>query len=181
MDFAQLVEETKINLDIDNADICRIMGIGAMTLENYIEGYTNPSREFVARFVSAFFASRPDWDISALYPETELLCLSPEEISLKLRENGRFFTLAADNSMSKKRIFKNDFVLVYPCEKPSSGKLVLVSVEAEAAQLRVYKELKERFALCSDDSKEYFPYDALDKTVIIFGEVRSVIASFCEP
>lgn len=175
MNFSEFIENIKISLNIDNEDICARLGIGAVTLENYINEYAKPSRRLMNKAINAFFADDEQWHWDILCPEIEMTCLDTSHISLRLREKGRFFTQAEDDSMSKCRIFKSDYALIAPCNMPTSGKIVLASVESGDAVLRLYTETENGFTLSGDNEESFYSGSDLGSKVYIYGHLVSII------
>ncbi len=171
MDFPQLAELIKLNLNIDNSEICRRLNIGEITLENYISGYASPSRELLQKTLAAFSLAGDDWNKELLCPDLGKDQVPVGSLSAALRGPGRFFTAVPDSSMESRRIFKGDYALIEACSAPFFDKILLVSVDGAPAALRFVSCCPEGIRLESDSGKTVMTEDEFSSRVRVAGRL----------
>lgn len=172
MDFSQFAENIKANLNIDNEDLCNRLGIGMITLENYLSGYAKPPKELLNRAAEVFYSDDEYWQSDTLCPEIEMNCIDTRDISEKMHDRGEFFTVVSDNSMKNSRIFKNDYALISSMEAVNPGDIVLVSVNGEDGILRKFRQNGDTVTLSWDKGEDTYS----EEDIYVLGKLISIVS-----
>ncbi len=176
MDFSLLMELIKLNLNIDNSEICRRLNIGEITLENYISGYASPSEELLQKTLAAF-SLVGDFPKSILCPDLGKAQLPMKNFSAALRGAGRFFTAVPDSSMESRRIFKGDYALIEAVCAPVFDKVLLLSADGADAALRFVSLCSEGICLASDAGKTVMTEEEFSSRVRVAGRLLCTISA----
>ncbi len=140
LDFAALVSRIKLNLGVDNDEICRRVGIGPVSLENYVSGYVEPPHAVAEKMLQAYAVSyesgldyRP-----LLMPKTGLEEIDVDEMKTKLTAPKHFAVAVNDDALANRRIFSNSYAVIRLNQKPADGSIVLISLDGGEALLYEY-------------------------------------------
>lgn len=139
MDFAAVVDRIRLNLGIGDEELCRNLGIGTVTLDNYLSGYVTPDSTVLQRLFSSFSVIADEeprlprkmempgsFDLEALI---EQICLGK-----------RFAVPVKDDALSGHKIFSGSYAVIETGSMAKNGGAVLASVNGEEPRLYIYEE-----------------------------------------
>lgn len=139
MDFAQVVDRIRLNLGIGDEELCQSLGIGSVTLENYLSGYVTPDAAVLQRLFSSFSVIADEE--SRLLRKMEMPgSLDLEPMVEKMCLGKRFAVPVKDDALSEHKIFAGSFAVIDTGVRAESGDAVLASVNGEEPKLCTYEE-----------------------------------------
>ena len=138
MDFARVVEQIKLNLGIGDEEICRGLGIGAVTLENYLSGYVDPSPEVLQNLFWKFSVIKAE--VSAPLGSFEFpgKRVEAEAALEKICFGRRFAVPVGDNSLDELMVFAGSYAIIEQAAEPEDGDVILASVGGEDTRLYAF-------------------------------------------
>lgn len=161
LDFAALVNRIKLNLGVDSDEICRRVGIGSVSLKNYISGYVEPPHAVAEKMLQAYAVSyesgldyRP-----LLMPKTGLKEIDVDEIKSRLAAPKHFAVAVNDDALANRRIFSNSYAVIRLNQKPADGSIVLISLDGGKALLYEYFSTDNTVRLVRADEEHILTAD----------------------
>ena len=139
MDFANVVDRIRLNLGISDEELCRNLGIGSVTFENYLSGYVTPDSAVLQRLFSSFSVIADEE--SRLIHKMEMPGSFDAEVLIeKMCLGKRFAVPVKDDALSEYKIFSGSFAVIETGGRAENGDVVFASVNGKEAKLCIYKE-----------------------------------------
>lgn len=154
MDFAQVVDRVRLNLGIGDEELCRGLGIGRVTLENYLSGYVTPVPAVLQRMFSNFSViaeEEPKLPRRMEVPGS----LDVEELIEKICTGKRFAVPVKDDSLADRRIFSGSHAVVESGGRIKNGDVVLAELNGGESGLYVYDEDADGVMLSGEYVKDF--------------------------
>lgn len=133
MDFAGVVERIKLNLGIGNDAVREALGIGAVTFENYLNGYAEPPTELVQRLFSRFSVLNGAGTGARLWEKIPDE-LDRDELIRKIFE-GRRVAVSVDKDLPEAGIYAGCDVMIELGSNCKAGDAVMASVGSAPPEL----------------------------------------------
>lgn len=134
IDFSALIERIKLNLNIGSEEICSRLGIGSVSLDNYLSGYVKPSDALINKVLSAFSVSAEnngDYR-KLLVPDIPAETITMDKIRRTVAAPRRFSVPVKDDCLAD--IHGSDAVIEL-CSQPKNGNILLISLDDSPALL----------------------------------------------
>ncbi|MCH5187452.1 MAG: hypothetical protein J1F63_03555 [Oscillospiraceae bacterium] len=139
MDFADIVDRIRLNLGISDEELCRSLGIGSVTLDNYLSGYVAPDTSVLQRLFSGFSVISDEEKQLPL--KTEMPgSFGAEALIEKICLGKRFAVPVKDDALSEHKIFSGSFAVIELGGILENGCAVLASVNGKEPKLCIYEE-----------------------------------------
>ena len=139
MNFANIVDRIRLNLGIGDEELCRNLGIGSVTLENYISGYVTPDPSVLQRLFSSFSVIA-DEESRLLHKMEMPGSFDLESLVEKTCLGKRFAVPVKDDSLSEHKIFSGSFAVIESGGRAKNGNAVLASLNGREPKLCIYEE-----------------------------------------
>ncbi|MGN1097299.1 MAG: helix-turn-helix domain-containing protein, partial [Clostridia bacterium] len=154
--FARYIEQFKNELDLTDKEIGEIMGVGQVTLENYLSGYVRPTEKSLQRLLSALALQKPE-DGSVLSETPPFEALSPAEGYGLAGKESCFVTRIKDDNLSSLKIFSGSYAVIRSCLRPAVGDILCVCVDGGESCLMWYSENGQMVRMFNDKGEILIP------------------------
>lgn len=132
-------------------DLAKIMGVGQVTLENYLCGYVRPSKFALQRLLE---------HIATPKEEPSPLPLSTVPLDSREKQSstiGRFATIVKDDRLSSVRIFSGNLAVIYSTTQKRNGDILCVGIDGGESRLMRYSSDGETARLFNDQEELLIP------------------------
>ena len=178
MDFAEAVEWIKLNLGVDNGDICAALGMGEVMFENLITGYAKPQPTVVQKLFSRF-SVLPE-DDPPIVSRTVSGELNTAQLDSRLRRPLSFGIEVQDDALAERHIFAGCYVVIHQNVPLACESVILASVRGGEPLLYIYGTDGGRTTLSRGGEKLCFGADEFRSDVRVIGTVAGVLEKITE-
>lgn len=125
--FSDYIQQFKSDLNLSSRDLAEIMGVGTVTFENYLSGYSRPSQRAMERLVRTLALESDDVDGSFILPNEKLpfetcgLDLAAENMTVRVSGDG----------MAEHGLRNGSVVTIDRKRPPRSGDILFMELNGE--------------------------------------------------
>lgn len=170
MNFADFIERACYMLDITNDDVCSLLGIGTVSLENYISGYSKPPAMLVAKALKLFPQAVTVSEPEALSQGNDIPI---DELRLSFMGKGLICFKIGDDDLAGRRVFAGDYAVLKPCSFPEDRGIFLASADGDPARLYQLVKVDNGWQLETDHKKIAFTEDDFNSKVQLLAQLCS--------
>ncbi len=176
MEFNDYVYQFKEEMNLSDRDIARIMGVGAVTLENYFSGYVEPSERALDKLLNTLAVrDTPEYrKLMFLDEKPNFQEIPVDELRRHFHEIGCYAVDIEKDCFVGSQLLRGGVAMVRMRIEPQPGDILYVSIDEEKPCFKGFDQTDAGLCLWDGEGRMEFSRDEFKSRVRVAGRLTAM-------